>query len=255
MAGTIHFGCTALPMGRKGIIKKNDDGSYQIVVGGLNAYNSSGLFYLYDAVRNLFEDSSIFQRRVAAGVCKGELGHPKFLPGMTQPQFFNRVATIEETNVCCLHRKITLDFDNYRDESGRPFIAVISNLTPSGPHGPALERSLENPGENVCFSIRTFAHDVRNVAMGRTERLIDEIITFDQVTEPGIASATLFKSPAMESFEHTFTRGSLIQAVREAEESAVAMESNSPAVVGTRLLDLMGYEFKPEQPLWTSWRR
>lgn len=255
MAGTIRFSCTALPLGRKGIINKNDDGSYQMVVGGLNAYNASGLYYLYDAARQFFEDSSIFKRRVAKGVCKGELGHPKLIPGMTEAQYFNRVASIEETNVCCIHREITLDFDNFRDEAGRPFIAIVSNLTPSGPHGPALARSLENPGENVCFSIRTFAHDLRNIAMGRTDRHIDEVITFDQVTEPGIGSATLFNSPAMESFEHTFTRDSLVKAVREAEASGVAMESNSPAIIGTRLLDLLGYEFKPQQPLWTSWNR
>lgn len=251
MAASIRFTCTALPLGRKGILNKTDKGSYRIVVGGLNAYNGNGEYYTYDAARHLFLDSGILMRRVSDGYCKGELGHPKFLPGMTQNQFFQRVASIYENNVCCVHKSLELDFDNFKDRSGRPFIAIISDLIPSGPHGPALEKSLETEGENVAFSIRTFAQN--RPGPGRVDKVIEEIVTFDQVTEPGIQGANLFASPAMESYQHVFTRNDIVDAMNDTF-LGIAAESNAQHHrVGQSLLKAMGYEPTANVPAWKGW--
>lgn len=251
MSNSIRFACTALPHGKKGVLGKDDQGRYELVVGGLNVFNSAGMFYVYDQARELFEGSSQFMRRVKRGVLKGEVGHPKFQPGMTEEQYVQRILSIYEENVCCIHQEIYLDFDRVKDESGKPVIAIMSRMTPSGPHGAALQKSLETPGENVCFSIRSFTDDFRE--RGIIKRILRQIVTFDYVTEPGIAFAEKFKAPALEEFyERTISRGVIERSVAQSNRLGVATESSILTADG--LFKSMGWEVaKEDRPAWANW--
>ena len=163
MSNSVRFACTSLAGTNKvGNLKKDENGYYEVVVGALNVFNSAGQFYVYEQAKQLFESSSQLMRRVSRGSLRGEYGHPKMLPGMSNEQFANRVMSIHEENTCCHHKEITLDFDRVKDDQGKPVIAIISKVFPSGPMGAALERSLNNPNENVCFSIRAFTDDYRD---------------------------------------------------------------------------------------------
>lgn len=199
----VRFEATKLAQkGKRGILKPDADGYYTTVIGGLNAVNSSGHWYA-DSARYLFEgadNKSILQRRIKAGNLKGEAGHPKPLPNMSMDDFKFRLLSVEETKVSHHIRRIILDdsFGKNNPEYGNDqMIGIIAEIKPTGPYGPALQSAFDNPDENVCFSIRGFTDD--SFARGRRIRSLFEVVTFDWVTEPGIASATKWDSPACES--------------------------------------------------------
>jgi hypothetical protein len=255
MGNQIRFACTALAASNKvGVLKKDDNGYYELVVGALNVYNSIGQYYVYDQARDLFESSSTFMRRVKRGVLRGELGHPKPLPGMSEEQFAQRVMSIYEDNVCCHHKEIYLDFDRVKDERGNPIVAIISRIFPSGPHGEQLRRSLENPNENVCFSIRAFTDDFMD--RGVTKRILRTIVTWDQVLEPGLAAAEKFRAPALESVqEHTFSRGQIERSIKQASRYSVAQES--ALLTGQELMHAFGWDTSEtkgmKKPAFLEW--
>lgn len=252
MANSIRFACTALAgVNKVGTLKRDANGYYEVVVGALNVFNSVGQFYVYEQAKELFEESSHFMRRVRRGVLRGELGHPKPLPGMTGDQFAQRCLSIYEDNVSCHHKEIFLDFDRVKDEKGNPVIAIISRMLPSGPHGAALQRSLENPDENVCFSIRAFTDDFRE--HGVTKRILRTIVTWDQVNEPGLSAAEKFKSPALEGmFEQTFSRGEMERGVKPNPMMGLAQES--VVLTGAELFASMGWETpRGQKPAYLNW--
>lgn len=249
----IGFSCTTLNgTGKQGILPKDDQGYYTTVVGGLSVFNSSGDFYPYEAAKELFTSSSALMRRVKTGCLKGEYGHPKMTPGMSMEQFAQRVMTIDEKQTCVHFSEIWLDFDKVKDQAGKPIIAMMAKITPSGPFGPALEKSLNNPKEEVCFSIRAFTEDVR--IGGIKHRQLREVVSYDLVLEGGIYSAKKFLSPTLESFnEKEFTKDELLTAVTPAKnEAGIAMESSIISAEG--LFKTLGWEFTPgNKPSFLNW--
>jgi len=224
----VQFACSSLAgVNKVGNIKKDENGYYPMVVGALNVFNSAGQFYVFEQAKELFQSSSQLMRRVSRGSLRGEYGHPKPLPGMTNEQFANRVMSIYEENTCCHHKEISLDFDNVKDADGKPIIAIMSKVCPSGPMGVALERSLNNKDENVCFSIRAFTDDYRD--RGIVKRILKTIVTWDLVNEPGISAAEKFKSPALESDlidGKTLSRGEIERGFTGAQAIGLATESS-----------------------------
>lgn len=195
---SVKYSCTALVgVNKKGELKPDADGYYTVVVGALDHYNSNGAYYPLAPAKALFEDSSSFMRRVKDGCCKAECGHPKPTPGMSNRDFINRVLTIEETRVCAHFKSFTLETQSVKGENGQPVVAIIAEVKPAGPMGPALKEALENKHENVCFSIRSLTQDFVNQS-GVTIKNIKTIVTFDWVIEPGIAVAKKWHSPALE---------------------------------------------------------
>ncbi len=192
------YSCTALNGTNKtGVIKPDADGYYTLVVGALNTENSVGAYYPYEPAKHLFDDAHAFQRRIANGSLHGECGHPRLTPGMSTRDFMARCMDVVETNICCHFRRIYLEHGTVKDERGRPMIAILAEVRPAGPMGPALREALENPSQNVCFSIRSFTQDT--VQAGRTYKNLKTIITFDWVMEPGISIAKKWFAPALES--------------------------------------------------------
>ena len=252
MLNKVNFSCTTLAGTKKqGILKPDDNGYFTMPVGGLNVFNSAGEFYTYEGAKELFTSSSAFMRRVKTGCLKGETGHPKPLPGQSMESFAQRVMTIDEKNVCAHFSEIWLDFENVKDATGKPVIAIMAKVAPSGPNGPALQRSFENIKEEVCFSIRAFTED-RRIA-GVKQRALKEVIAFDNVTEPGISFAKKYFSPSLESrFEKEFTREQLVDALTN-ETAGVSMESVRNT--GLELFTSLGWTFdKKDIPNWVNWK-
>lgn len=203
---------------KKGILTPDSDGYYEVVVGGLNTYNSAGEYYTADGAVELFENSSQFMRRVKNCALYSELGHPKKLPGMTNDQFYYRVISIEETNICGHFSDIWLDFDfgKKNPELNNPdLIAIMAKVKPAGARFQALELALSNPKQNAAFSIRGITDN--KYVRGRMERRLTNIITFDHVTEPGIGIADKHMAP---SLEHLIAQPT----VREVMDSVVDKE-------------------------------
>lgn len=252
MSNSIKFACTSLAGTNKvGNLKKDENGYWELVVGALNVYNSAGQFYVYEQAKQLFESSSQLMRRVQRGSLRGEYGHPKMTPGMSNQDFAQRVMSIYEENTCCHHKDITLDFDRVKDENGKPIIAIVSKVYPSGPMGHALERSLQNPNENVCFSVRAFTDDYRE--SGVYKRVLKTIVTWDLVNEPGISAAEKFKSPSLEGItEHTFSRGCMERSIKPTSQHGVAQES--VLLTAGELFTSMGWNVpEASKPSWMGW--
>lgn len=187
--------------GKTGKLTPDANGYYTLPLGGLNIYNSMGEYYTAEGAKQLFEQSSALMRRISSGNLKGENGHPKPLPGMKEQEYFNRVMTVEETNVSHHIRAVYLDesFGKNNPQFKNPgLIGIIGEVKPAGPHASALQASFENVDENVCFSIRALSRDY--FENRQKYKVLQSILTWDWVTEPGLASATKWDSPALEGF-------------------------------------------------------
>jgi len=119
MSSIVKFTCTKMQAkGKEGILKPDGQGYFEVVVGGLNTFNSSGQYYALEGAKELFESSSVFMRRVERGALRGEVGHPIFESTMSNDDWVNRVFEIRESNVCCHFKEIWLDYDNVKGPSG-----------------------------------------------------------------------------------------------------------------------------------------
>lgn len=247
----VRFGCTALQGTNKaGILKADADGYYEMVVGGLNMFNSAGQWYTYEGAKQLFEQSSQFQRRVSRGNLRGEVGHPRKEPGMSDDDFIHRIMEIRETNVCVHFKEIWLDFNRVKGSDGRAVVAIMAKLTPAGPFGESLRKSLENKNENVCFSIRAFTKDYYEG--GLYKRDLKNIITFDAVVEGGISTANKYDCPSLESYGDVVITKNQLQRVVDKKHSSLATEAS--VAIASELLNEMGWNLpKGVTPAFTKW--
>lgn len=223
---------------KKGVITPDSNGYYEVIVGALNSYNSAGEYYTAQGALQLFENSSHLMRRIKNGALYSELGHPKKAPDMSMEQFYNRVITIEETNICGHFSEIYLDFDfgKKNAELNSPdLIAIIAKVKPAGPKSNALQIALENPKQNAAFSIRGLTEN--KYINGRVERRLTNIITFDHVVEGGISIAHKHMAPSLEKYNtgdtyiteltDTLIDKSTLKTVLTKSLSTVGMESNN----------------------------
>lgn len=231
----IRFTATTLPVGKQGKLTADENGYYTVVLGGLNAYNSSNELYTLKGVEQMFTSNSVLMRRVREGCLKIELGHPEFKPGMKKEEYFSRIERIDQKNVCGYIAEMWLDYENYRNPDGSKMVAIIGKVCPSGPHGQSLKESLERAGENVCFSVRSFTEDFQE--RGKYIRVIRRLITFDLVIEPGIYNAKKFFSPALESIvDISYTREMLNKIANMPVLEGVGMESANNTKAAAREL-------------------
>lgn len=248
----VKFTAQKLAPGKKGILPCDENGYYTMPIGALNVFNSVGQFYTMDGAKQLFEGSSSFMHRVANGYLKGEVGHPK-RGNMTVDQYMARILTVEETNVCCHFKEVWLDdtFGKTHPELKSPnLVAIMAKVKPSGEKGAALKESFENPDENVAFSIRSLTKDV--YVRGVTNRIIQQIITFDNVTAPGISHANMWSAPALESFEEQIITKRNVENFIQNHPELVATESTRE--LATEALGLFdGSRISTIPPLWAKW--
>lgn len=223
---TIRFTCTSLQgTSKKGMLPVDENGYREVPVGGLNIFNSAGQYYTYQGAKELFENSSQFMRRVKRGALRGEVGHPTKRRDETMDDFIGRYISIDENNICAHFAEIFLDFENFKDATGKQIIAIMAKVKGSGVKGDFLEKQFANNQENVCFSVRAFTDDYSD--RGVIKRDLKNIITFDYVNEPGIKIATKYDSPALESLlDKPVSKDQLVRAFNT-RTSGMATESNS----------------------------
>lgn len=223
MSNKLTFQSTALVGTNKmGIIKPDANGYYPLVLGAFNYHNGAGDYYPLEPVKKLLLDSSSLMRRISKGVLRGELGHPKQLPGMTSRQFLSRISQIDEQSICCHIKSIELDEQHVTGKDGKTCAAIIGMVKPSGPFGESLEKQLQSTDENVYFSIRSITDDHIEPNGTRVKKIV-EIITWDNVNEGGIDVAHKFKSPSLESY--AFDYETVIAAKEDAERYGIGTES------------------------------
>jgi hypothetical protein len=192
----IVYQCNVLQgINKVGDLPVLDNGYREVRLGALGAFNSAGWLYREEDGRRLLEGSDGMMRRIMTAALRGEAGHPRFQPGMTQLQWFSRVNDIYEPNVCFHIRRIHLVPG--KDERGRPITLILGEVKASGKGSEWFDRQLENKDEDVCFSIRSFTED--RVIGGVKTKMLKKIVTWDNVNEPGIKNSSKFHSPSLES--------------------------------------------------------
>lgn len=238
----LHYGCTALlGTNKAGILKPDANGRYKLVLGALEYPNSVGDIYTLRSAQQFFKEGTSLMRRIKDGYLKSELGHPKRLPGMTDRDYMERILTIEETNVSAHISDVWIDMNSVKDkDTGKSIICFIGNVAPAGPHAQQLRDSLNDPLQNVAFSVRSLTLN-RQVGF-RQHKDFTQIINWDQVTEPGLKPANKYMSPALECYQDTvFSHETMMAIINDASdisfESAALireaydfMRGNSPIV-------------------------
>ena len=189
------YSAIAMPgVNQAGKLKPDNTGYYKYVLGAFNTDNYSGTSYpLLPSVEALFSEGGIVRRRLDSGLCKGEYGHPK-IEGMSLKTALRRLSVIDPLLVC--HHIRSIQLVPHKDEYGKDIILSMGDLKPTGPYGPTLESQMNNLDENIAFSIRSFTND--RLIAGKLAKVVVDALTYDYVTEPGISSATKFKTASLE---------------------------------------------------------
>lgn len=184
--------------GKEGILKKLDRGYYEIILGAFAAFGNGGWMYDEKTAKSYIESDREFLAELKGGRMYSEWGHPVRAPGMTDPQWFERICSILESNTSSHIRAINLSYNTVTDERGRKVVAVIGEVAPAGKQASSFRDMLENPDMDVPYSIRSFARK----EFKTNRKHITKIITWDSVTTPGIAVASKYKTPSLESKQH-----------------------------------------------------
>ena len=183
--------------GKQGVLKKLPNGYYEIILGALAAYGNGGWIYDEAEGKAYIENDREFLDRLQGGRLKGEWGHPRRPVGMSDQDWFVRINEVYENNTCVAIRQVDLSMEMIKDDKGRRIIGIIGQVKPSGTHARQFEDMLLNPEEDTPFSIRCFAR--KN--FGTMRKYINKIVTWDAVTEPGIAAASKYNTPSLECKE------------------------------------------------------
>lgn len=181
---TMRYNCVALAGVNKGAtLKKDNDGYYFVLLGALNIFNSEGIFYAFNESKHVFDRSSVFMRKIMAGNLFGEEDHPPYEQGMSESAWIERNEWIETKNVAFHIREIEL---KPTDElcNNLPVVEIWGWVKPNRDRGPLIAEALENPHQNVCFSLRAIVREGR--VNGVLTRRIDRMVTFDWVIEDGL---------------------------------------------------------------------
>lgn len=203
--------------GKRGEMVSDENGYYDVVLGGLNVYNTRNEYYSARECMDLFNTSSILMRRVKKKALYSENGHPKMRPGMTYNQYYERVLTIDESNICAHIGAISLDTEFGKNNPGvaqRDTIAILGKIAPAGPLANVVERAIANKLQNLAFSIRSIT-DNDTLPNGRVEKHLRNIITFDYVGEGGIVFADKQHAPSLESYQDVMVDRELMKEVIE----------------------------------------
>lgn len=251
----VRYSCTSLSgTNKKGILKPLANGYYRQPIGAIGVHNSAGFYYTVDGCRKMFEQSSSFMRRIQRGAVRGEVGHPQqkvFANGKKESfdDFAARIMRIEDTNICVQWMNVFLDINNYKDEKGMPLIVIVGDYTPSGVHGAALQKAVDNPHENVCFSVRSFTDDY--MVRGVRHRDFQHIVTFDWVNEPGISIAEKYKAAGLEGYddgarELATAVFSKEQMLRASSRETLTLGNESATLTQSEMFSIFGW--KQEQP-------
>lgn len=242
MTDKVFYNCTALAGSNKvGILRPDVDGYYTVILGAFDFPNSAGDIYPWASAQKLFDASGALIRRITTGQQRGEYGHPKPTPGMTNAQFITRICTIEETLVSHHIKEVWIDKETIKGPNGRMVVAVMGKVKPCGPMGESLRAQLENPNENVAFSVRSLTRDVR--VAGQKFKHMTTLVTWDYVNEPGISMANKYASPALESIGHeqALMESDFKAAAEQQEVSGVSMESGLDMLT---VVDQQGFKRK-----------
>ena len=256
MSRTITYSCAALiKSGKKGKLKQDEHGYSEICLGAFNVFNSGGIYYpMLDSVKEMFAAGGSLRLRLDKGQCHSELEHPAPVEGKDINHFVQRLLTIKADRVSAHIKSVSLV--EGKDEKGKSIVRCMGMVRPAGPYGPSLEDSLANPCESTAFSVRSLCST--KPLNGRLEKHVTNIITWDQVLQPGISMANKFDTPSLEQLQDdSIIPEAVLRGIAEdtALSSQAGMEECSQ--MATRIITDLGWQkveiINPEIPGYLNW--
>ena len=182
------------------VIRKNERGDYLVVVGAVNHFNKSGEFYTAEDVKQrFFTENAMLMKRCKSGDVKIESEHPVQEPGMSKNAWFQRLYGYDKLRVAAIITELYLEETNVKENgTDLNIILIWAAIKPLEDRelGLTLKKDLENPDINTAFSIRSII--IKEQVNFITVCKIEDIITFDWVSSPGIAKANTFYTAGME---------------------------------------------------------
>lgn len=207
-----------------GLLKIDESGYGEIVLGGFNLYNNVGEYYeLTDGVLKLFNKGGAVRRMVESGQWRGECTHPSPEGHKTLQSYISRLRRVDSRFVSHHIKEIRLE--EGKDENGRKCVLAIGLVKGTGPYADAVNNPLNNSEENLSFSVRSITNT--NYSTTPTRKEITVLVTYDHVNEPGIAMATKYNTPSLESLyeDVIFTEQDLIVPSQDIITDGVSLES------------------------------
>lgn len=249
---SVSIGCTMLKgTAKKGVLKPDADGYYEVPLGAYGAHNSVGMFYDLASAARFFQSGSPLFRMMEKGVLRGEYKHPHKKPGESDQEYIQRIRQIDSDRVAFHIRNLRLE-EGHKDDQGRPIVLVIGEVRPSGPYGHVLKDALDNPHENVYFSVRSLTMDdvIRGIKYTR------DIITWDFVNEGGIYNANKYHSPSLESYDSVQITPIDLWTLADEQKRQKALGFESSGVDYEELAKDLGWEritASKTKPVYTNW--
>jgi len=199
---------------KSGIMKPDSQGRYTVVLGGLNTFNASGVWFTLEESDKMFAASSAFQRNVKEGTIYSENGHPVRPPGMTDDEWIERFLGLQENRFTNTLEEVWLDptyakkFDDPR--IAKDTVVIMGRIKPFGELKHVLIDIINNPNQNLCYSIRciTDTYKRNNVRV----KVIRGVITFDLVYSGGLIFSKKTFHPSTENiseFDRKYALGIL----------------------------------------------
>lgn len=184
----------------QGQLERDEKGYYLVNLGVLNGFNEQGVFYRVRDINALFNNDSIFKKRLEGGYLTGEANHPEQTSNMSDQDYYYRSLQIRVENTSHHIRSIELkELPAEKTIPGAgPSMRVLGWIAPSGTHGAALKSFLDNPEQNAAFSIRCVTTKPTQLN-GYVVKDILQIITWDWVDIPGISKANKWSTIAKEN--------------------------------------------------------
>lgn len=155
--------------------KKNDDGTFTVVLGNPRARNKNNLVFPPELLEKAVFDLNVRAKR---GTALAELEYPRKQPGEAEVAYVERLTTINMDRVCAR-------FTEFKIEDTDPLNPrITARLVPTGPFA-KVARDLLDVAElgvpGVYFGMRAFTDD--HATNDGIVRQVKQIVTYDLVSE------------------------------------------------------------------------
>jgi hypothetical protein len=152
--------------------KKNDDGTFTVVLGNPRARTKNALVFPTETLEKAVFDLNVRAKR---GTALAELEYPRKQPGEDTVSYVGRLSTINMDRVCARFTDFTIE----QGDTHNP--RITARLVPTGPFGQVARDLLNVAAPGVYFGMRAFTDD--HATDDGIVRHVRSIVTYDLVSE------------------------------------------------------------------------
>ena len=193
---SISFNIASITMDKANqkAIHPDKDGVYKgLVMQGIGMPSRNGKVYEVESMTAAITNPmSCFYKKLIAGQCYGEAGHPMIYSDAELP----RMMQIDMSRVSHVVMKV---YTGKTTEKGHTI--VYGDILPTGPFKDMLKESLESSVLNTAFSLRSLVEKLGEDNEGNIIQKVQALISYDYVDAPGYAAASKIHSASDESYE------------------------------------------------------